>query len=218
MRYNRFGQTGLFVSELCLGTMTFGGSDGLWGQIGMLGQEEAERLVARSLEAGINFIDTADVYAGGRSEEITGQALKNLKVPREDVVVATKVFGQTGEGPNSRGASRAHILAAVKASLRRLSLDDGWNADPEDRVAPTWEADEAAYRFEREQRSEEVEDFLDWALPQLGSDQRRVIDLTHHGATVPEIMDELGITQDNAYQLRRRGLQNLKKLKEQYDA
>lgn len=110
-----------------------------------------------------------------------------------------------------------------RASIRHreregLSLDDGWNADPEDRVAPTWEADEAAYRFEREQRSEEVEDLLDWALPQLGSDQRRVIELTHHGATVPEIMDELGITQDNAYQLRRRGLQKLKKLKEQYDA
>jgi aryl-alcohol dehydrogenase-like predicted oxidoreductase len=123
MRYNRLGQTGLFVSELCLGTMTFGGSEGMWGQIGSLGQDEAERLVARSLEAGINFIDTADVYAGGRSEEITGQALKNLKVRREDVVVATKVFGQTGEGPNARGNSRAHILAAVKDSLRRLQLE-----------------------------------------------------------------------------------------------
>jgi aryl-alcohol dehydrogenase-like predicted oxidoreductase len=123
MRYNRLGQTGLFVSELCLGTMTFGGGEGMWGQIGSLGQDEAERLVARSLEAGINFIDTADVYAGGRSEEITGQALKNLKVRREDVVVATKVFGQTGEGPNARGNSRAHILAAVKDSLRRLQLE-----------------------------------------------------------------------------------------------
>ncbi len=123
MRYNRLGQTGLFVSELCLGTMTFGGSEGMWGQIGSLGQDEAERLVGRSLEAGINFIDTADVYAGGRSEEITGQALRNLKVRREDVVVATKVFGQTGEGPNARGNSRAHILAAVKDSLRRLQLE-----------------------------------------------------------------------------------------------
>jgi aryl-alcohol dehydrogenase-like predicted oxidoreductase len=123
MRYNLLGQTGLFVSELCLGTMTFGGGEGMWGQIGSLGQDEAERLVARSLEAGINFIDTADVYAGGRSEEITGQALMNLKVRREDVVVATKVFGQTGESPNARGSSRAHILAAVKDSLRRLQLE-----------------------------------------------------------------------------------------------
>ena len=123
MRTNRLGRTGLFVSELCLGTMTFGGTAGIWGQIGNLGQDEADRLVARSLEAGINFIDTADVYGGGRSEEITGQALRNLKVPRADVVVATKVFGPMGEGVNNRGASRVHVLEGVKASLRRLQLD-----------------------------------------------------------------------------------------------
>ena len=123
MRFNRLGRTGLFVSELCLGTMTFGGTSGIWGQIGNLGQDEADRLVARSLEAGINFIDTADVYGGGRSEEITGQALRNLKVPRADVVVATKVFGPMGEGVNNRGASRVHILDGVKASLKRMQLD-----------------------------------------------------------------------------------------------
>ena len=123
MRFNRLGRTGLFVSELCLGTMTFGGTTGIWGQIGTLGQDEADRLVARSLEAGVNFIDTADVYGGGRSEEITGQALRNLKVPRADVVVATKVFGPMGEGPNNRGASRVHILDGVKASLKRMQLD-----------------------------------------------------------------------------------------------
>ena len=123
MRYNRLGKTGLFVSELCLGTMTFGGGEGIWGKIGNLQQHESELLIARSLEAGINFIDTADVYASGVSETITGQALKNLKVKREDVVVATKVFGQTGAGPNGRGASRAHILDGVKASLKRLQLD-----------------------------------------------------------------------------------------------
>ena len=123
MRTNRLGRTGLFVSELCLGTMTFGGTTGIWGQIGNLGQDEADRLVARSLEAGINFIDTADVYGGGRSEEITGQALRNLKVPRADVVVATKVLGPMGEGVNNRGASRAHILDGVKASLKRMQLD-----------------------------------------------------------------------------------------------
>ncbi len=123
MRYNRLGKTGLFVSELCLGTMTFGGGEGIWGKIGNLQQQESERLIARSLEAGVNFIDTADVYASGVSETITGQALKNLKVKREEVVIATKVFGETGAGPNGRGASRAHILDGVKASLKRLQLD-----------------------------------------------------------------------------------------------
>src|SRR3977135_4218978 len=103
MRYRKFGRTGLFVSELCLGTMTFGGEGGMWGQIGNLQQQDAERLVGRAIDAGINFIDTADVYSEGRSETITGQALKNLRIPRENVVVATKVFGETAKTPNSRG-------------------------------------------------------------------------------------------------------------------
>lgn len=124
MRYKKLGNTGLFVSELCLGTMTFGGQEDMWGKIGQLQQAQAEELVGRALDAGINFIDTADVYSGGRSEEITGQALKNLKVPRENVVVATKVFGETGTaGVNSRGSSRFHIIQSVKASLKRLQLD-----------------------------------------------------------------------------------------------
>ncbi|AMV71632.1 aldo/keto reductase [Desulfuromonas carbonis] len=123
MRYNRLGNTGLFVSELCFGTMTFGGGAGIWGKIGSLQQQEAERLIALALKAGINFIDTADVYAGGVAEQITGQALKNLQVKREEVVIATKVFGETGAGPNGRGASRAHILDGIKASLERLQLD-----------------------------------------------------------------------------------------------
>lgn len=93
MRYQKLGNTGLFVSRLCLGTMTFGGEGGMWGKIGQLRQAEAEQLVGSALDAGINFIDTADVYSEGRSEMLTGQALKNLKVPRENVVVATKVFG-----------------------------------------------------------------------------------------------------------------------------
>jgi aryl-alcohol dehydrogenase-like predicted oxidoreductase len=95
----------------------------MWKQIGSLQQEEAEALIRTSLDAGINFIDTADVYAGGASEEITGQALKNLGVRRDEVVVATKAFGPMGEGPNSRGNSRYHLLDAVKASLKRLQLD-----------------------------------------------------------------------------------------------
>ena len=123
MRNLPLGRTGLFVSELCLGTMTFGGGSGIWGQMGNLQQADADRLVGQALDAGINFIDTADVYAGGLSEQITGQALRNLKTPRESVVVASKVFGETGAGPNARGTSRAHILDAVAASLKRLQLD-----------------------------------------------------------------------------------------------
>ncbi len=124
MRYKKFGRTGLLVSEFALGTMTFGGRDGLWGQIGSLQQAEADRLVAHALEQGINLLDTADVYADGRSETITGQALRNLGVAREDVVVATKIYGETGtKGVNSRGHSRYHIMNGLKASLARLQLD-----------------------------------------------------------------------------------------------
>ena len=123
MRYHPLGRTGLFVSELCLGTMTFGGSEGMWAKIGALPQTDAERLIGQALDAGINFIDTADVYAAGLSEQFTGQALKNLKIARDAVVVATKVFGEMGSGPNSRGATRHHILDGVKASLKRLQFD-----------------------------------------------------------------------------------------------
>ncbi len=123
MRHKPLGRTGLFVSELCLGTMTFGGGSGIWGQIGNLQQAEAEGLIGQALDAGINFIDTADIYAAGASEEMTGQALKNLKVPRESVVIATKVFGEMGPGANARGNSRGHIMDGVKASLKRLQLD-----------------------------------------------------------------------------------------------
>ena len=123
MRYRPLGPSGLLVSELCLGTMTFGGSDGIWGQIGQLGQDEADQLVRTALDAGINFIDTANVYAGGESERILGQSIRNLGVNRDDVVIATKVLGPMGEGPNARGASRAHILAQAKASLQRLQMD-----------------------------------------------------------------------------------------------
>jgi aryl-alcohol dehydrogenase-like predicted oxidoreductase len=123
MQYNPLGRTGLFVSQLCLGTMTFGGSSGMWGKIGTLQQSDVERLIGQAVDAGINFIDTADVYAEGVSEQLTGQALKNLKIPREDVIVATKVFGEMGRGPNARGLTRNHIMDGVKASLKRLQLD-----------------------------------------------------------------------------------------------
>jgi aryl-alcohol dehydrogenase-like predicted oxidoreductase len=123
LKYHVLGRTGLFVSELCLGTMTFGGGSGMWQAIGSLQQQEADALVRQAHEAGINFFDTADVYAEGLSEQITGQAIRNLGVPREEIVLATKVFGTTSEGPNGRGSSRAHITDGVKASLKRLGMD-----------------------------------------------------------------------------------------------
>lgn len=123
MRNKPLGRTGLFVSQLCLGTMTFGGGEGIWNQIGDVQQADAERLLGSALDAGVNFIDTADMYSAGLSERITGQALKNLKVPRDNVVLATKVFSETGNAANQRGSSRGHILDAVKASLQRLQLE-----------------------------------------------------------------------------------------------
>jgi aryl-alcohol dehydrogenase-like predicted oxidoreductase len=104
--------------------MTFGGTSGIWGQIGQLQQADAEKLIGRAIDAGINFIDTANVYSDGVSESMTGTALKNLDTPRENVIVATKVFGETGtKSINSRGLSRHHIMDGVKASLRRLQTD-----------------------------------------------------------------------------------------------
>ena len=121
--YKSLGNSGLFVSELCLGTMTFGGDEDIWGLIGQLQQEQADELVKIALEAGINFIDTANIYGFGASERIVGQSLKNLGVRREDVVLATKVLGPMGAGPNARGASRGHIMSECKASLARLQTD-----------------------------------------------------------------------------------------------
>jgi aryl-alcohol dehydrogenase-like predicted oxidoreductase len=102
--------------------MTFGGK-GYWTSIGTLDQTVADGIVARALDAGVNFIDTADVYSEGLSEEITGQAMKNSNRPRTDIVLATKVFGITGQGRNDSGASRGHIMAGVRASLKRLGTD-----------------------------------------------------------------------------------------------
>src|SRR5580765_4095549 len=107
MRYNQLGNTGLFVSELCLGTMTFGdaAAGGIWGSIADVDQDAADRIVERSLAAGVNFIDTADVYSSGVSETILGEALQNLEVPHKDVIIATKFYGIMGDKPNDRGAS-----------------------------------------------------------------------------------------------------------------
>jgi aryl-alcohol dehydrogenase-like predicted oxidoreductase len=122
MRYKPLGKTGLFVSELCLGTMTFGGK-GFWEVIGRLGAQEVEALVGTALEQGVNFIDTANVYSEGESESLLGQALRTLARPRDQIVVATKVRGRAGPGVNQVGLSRAHILASIDHSLKRLGLE-----------------------------------------------------------------------------------------------
>jgi aryl-alcohol dehydrogenase-like predicted oxidoreductase len=122
MRYRLLGRSGLLVSEICLGTMTYGGK-GRWQPIGQLGLAEVESQIRTAVDAGVNFIDTADVYSEGDSESLVGQALKKLKLPREDLVIATKVRIRMGPGPNQVGLSRGHIMDAVDASLRRLQLD-----------------------------------------------------------------------------------------------
>ncbi|MDF1526325.1 MAG: aldo/keto reductase [bacterium] len=119
MKYKQLGRTGLLVSELCFGTMTFGGK-GFWKAIGQLPQAAANDLIDRVLEAGVNFIDTANVYSEGESEKILGKALGKR---RKDVVLATKVFSRMGPGPNETGLSRAHIMQAVEDSLTRLGTD-----------------------------------------------------------------------------------------------
>lgn len=143
MKYNQLGNTGLFVSEICLGAMTFGGNPdaGFWKAIGQLGQAEVDDLVGRSLAAGVNFFDTADVYSFGHSERLLGQAFRNLGVARQDVVVATKVFGEMGPQPNNRGASRGHIMDSVQGSLERLQLDhiDLYQIHGNDAVTPVEE-------------------------------------------------------------------------------
>jgi aryl-alcohol dehydrogenase-like predicted oxidoreductase len=125
MRYNQLGNTGLFVSEICLGTMTFGEAGGAaqWGQIAGVDQDAADRIVERSLAAGVNFFDTADIYSFGKSEQILGQAIRNVGVERKDVVIATKFLGQMSDKPNDRGGSRGHIMDSVERSLERLQMD-----------------------------------------------------------------------------------------------
>ncbi|HEU4708264.1 MAG TPA: aldo/keto reductase [Methylophilaceae bacterium] len=122
MHYRLLGQTGLYVSELCLGTMTFGGK-GYWEVMGNVRQDVATELVKQAFDAGINFIDTANVYSFGESETILGQAIKDLGLPRDELVIATKSTGIMNQLPNGRGQSRYHIMNEVDASLERLQLD-----------------------------------------------------------------------------------------------
>lgn len=121
MQYEQLGQTGLFVSRFCLGAMTFGGADNPAGNaIGRLSSGEADAIVGMALDAGINFIDTADVYGAGGSETVLGEVLKDR---RGDVVLATKVSGKAAAGPNNVGQSRSHIMDSLDASLQRLKTD-----------------------------------------------------------------------------------------------
>lgn len=122
MKYRLLGNTGLYVSELCLGTMTFG-AKGFWEVMGSLQQAEVDILVRESFDQGINFFDTANVYSFGESETLLGQAIKNIKLPRDEIVVATKSTGIMNQSANGRGQSRFHIFNEVDASLKRLQLD-----------------------------------------------------------------------------------------------
>lgn len=122
MKYNLLGNTGLKVSELCFGTMTFGGK-GRFGAIGSLQQEPVDAQMKRAVDEGINFIDTANVYSEGMSEELTGQSIKNLGLNRDDLVLATKVRSPMGTGPNDSGLTRKHIIQQAEASLKRLQTD-----------------------------------------------------------------------------------------------
>lgn len=123
MKYKTLGDTGLLVSTLCFGAMTFHGGQGLFKFMGGTQQNEADELIKKCVEKGINFFDTADVYSEGGSEEMLGQSFRNLGIQRKDVVIATKCYGRMGPGHNDIGASRKHIIEAVDASLRRLQTD-----------------------------------------------------------------------------------------------
>ena len=122
MKYNVLGRTGLYVSELCLGCMTFG-DKGVWKVIGGLETKGVGSIVGTAIDRGVNFIDTANIYAEGESETLLGGALKSLGRPRDTLVIATKVQGKMGPGPNQGGLSRAHIMASLDQSLARMQLD-----------------------------------------------------------------------------------------------
>ena len=122
MKYRLLGPTGLYVSEMCLGTMTFG-KQGFWSVMGGLQQKDVNVLVKTAFDEGINFIDTANVYSFGESESFLGQALKDTQIPRDQMIIATKSTGIMDETPNGRGQSRFHIFNEVNASLQRLQLD-----------------------------------------------------------------------------------------------
>jgi aryl-alcohol dehydrogenase-like predicted oxidoreductase len=141
MKYHTLGPTGLLVSEICLGTMTFSTAEGMWKPIAGVEQNLADQLLKRSFDAGVNFVDTADVYTNGESEKTLAKAISNVGIVRKDIVIATKAFGRTGPGRNDVGASRGHIMDAVEASLKRLQTDyiDLYQIHAADTVTPVEE-------------------------------------------------------------------------------
>ena len=175
MRYRLLGRTGLYVSEICLGTMTYGGK-GRWEVVGRLGVAAAQAQIKAAFDAGINFIDTANVYSEGESETIVGEALGKLGRPREDLVIATKVRVRKGPQPNRVGLTRVHIMNEIHASLRRLALDhvDLYQIHGVDQVTPLEETLRA------------LEDLV-------RSGKVRYIGLSNHAAW--QIMKGLGISE-----------------------
>ncbi|MBA4311994.1 MAG: aldo/keto reductase [Chlorobiaceae bacterium] len=141
MKMRMLGNSGLKVSELCFGTMTFGG-DGYWGSIGKQNQNDANILVGIALDHGINFFDTADIYSWGKSEEMLGKA---LGIRRKDIILATKVRGKMSDQPNDVGLSRHHIIEGCNASLKRLGTDyiDLYQVHNWDHLTPIEETIEA---------------------------------------------------------------------------
>ncbi|WP_031425506.1 aldo/keto reductase [Flavimarina sp. Hel_I_48] len=140
MKYTILGNTGLIVSELCFGTMTFG-AKGRFKEIGGVDQNAANDLLKQAVDAGVNFVDTANVYSEGLSEEITGKAIKNIGISRKSLIIATKVRGTMGEGPNQKGLTRKHIIDQVDASLKRLNTDyiDLYQIHSNDPITPIGE-------------------------------------------------------------------------------
>lgn len=138
MKYKTLGDTGLLVSTLCFGAMTFHGGRGLFAMMGGTQQDEADELVKKCIDGGINFFDTADIYSEGGSEEMLGQSFRNLGIQRKDVVIATKCVGRMGPRHNDIGASRKHIIEAVDESLHRLQTDyiDLYQLHGSDSVTP----------------------------------------------------------------------------------
>ncbi|TDX11247.1 aldo/keto reductase [Flavobacterium sp. S87F.05.LMB.W.Kidney.N] len=123
MKYKVLGNTGLFVSEMCLGTMTFGQSGGKYAAASGVLQDEANAIIKKAFDSGVNFIDTANVYARGESEQIVGEAIKKLGISRHEIVLSTKAGHSTGGGPNDGGNSRYHLINQVEQSLKRLGTD-----------------------------------------------------------------------------------------------
>ncbi|MFD0751542.1 aldo/keto reductase [Mucilaginibacter calamicampi] len=124
MKYNLLGNTGIYVSEICFGTMTFGGSNGgVWTNMGNVQQEEVNTMMKTVVDAGINYIDTANIYSFGESETLLGQSIIDLGLKRNDLVIATKVRGRMSKGVNDVGLSRLNIFQSVDASLKRMQID-----------------------------------------------------------------------------------------------